>query len=559
VDAFRSFGGKALGWLALLLTITGLCGVRETYAVDLKSASAQLAERSFALLDRLSKQGGDNPNPLIGPIASFAGDADSLRVSLTRSDSRLASSNIAALQADCSVIDQALKQHPSAIAPGDWRSLRQQVDQLAHETPPCGPGCGPPRLAASDAGPGSALDTSDARYGPRIVIISSESDGDSIRLKGYFEGIALRSAGIYQGSDRLRAFNVGRVSGRERVEFDLRLEDPSADTTLQVADAAGRTAQAAVLDSRLQPPHAPDAGVLPATVPPEVATETSEPLPKSGDDSGTEEIPSHGPILPSPSKRHTLGSKLGDVRINIFNVTRTGNLPPTYQVDGQIVGRGITRAGIYLDGRQLQRIAITDSARYTNFHERIIVQGGSATIRAYTIGNLFAEQSVDLSDAADGSELSDDGYDAFATMAPSSVSGIAIQITSIRPVTANLFIVSGSISGSGIVSAGLYQNGELAQNINLGTGLTGALGALISGSRSINFNARFNPYSGPASVRAFDRAGAYTEQPVIIAGVPRYNTTWPNSPYTGAGRFPFGRGLSPSSSGNAFGSTYPLW
>ena len=72
-----------------MLILTALCGALEAYAEDLKSASAQFSDQSFALLDRLSKQGGDSPNPLLGPVASFCGDADSLRQALARSDLRV--------------------------------------------------------------------------------------------------------------------------------------------------------------------------------------------------------------------------------------------------------------------------------------------------------------------------------------------------------------------------------------------------------------------------------------------------------------------------------------
>jgi hypothetical protein len=93
-------GSKALSWLSLVLTLAALCCALEAYAEDLKSASARFTDQSFALLDRLSKQGGDSPNPLLGPVASFSGDADSLRQALARSDLRSASSNISSLQAD---------------------------------------------------------------------------------------------------------------------------------------------------------------------------------------------------------------------------------------------------------------------------------------------------------------------------------------------------------------------------------------------------------------------------------------------------------------------------
>ena len=525
-DEHLAIGSRVSACLSPVLILAALCCVLEAYAEDLKSASAHFADQSFTLLDRLSKQGGDNPNPLLGAFASFCGDADSLRQSLARSDLRSARANIASLQADRKAVDQALKQHPNAITVNEWDALRQQVDRLAGAIPGCREpsDCGPPPATASGSGSAPSTGIGSARDSPRIVIASREPGEGIVRLKGYFEGTALKSAGIYEGARRLRAFKVNGVSGRQRVEFDLRLENPSAATVLRVTDADDRIAEAAAIDPSLQPPPLPPAPEISADAAASTAsTDEGEALRKWGDDAGTAEIPSHGPLMPSPSKRHMLGSNLGNVRINILGVTQSGNLPPTYEVVGQIAGRGITRAGIYLDGRLLQPIPITDSANYTSFDQRVVAQSGSMTIRAYSVGSQFVEQSVDLFDAEDASELPDAGDGALVAATPMSATGIAVQITGVRPVAGNLYLVSGIISGPNVVSAGLYQNGMLAQNISLSSGLAGALGALLPGSpHSINFNARFNPYVGPATIRAFDISGAYTEQPVAVAGISPY-------------------------------------
>jgi hypothetical protein len=552
-------GSKALSWLSLVLTLAALCCALEAYAEDLKSASARFTDQSFALLDRLSKQGGDSPNPLLGPVASFSGDADSLRQALARSDLRSASSNISSLQADRTAIDQALKLHPNAIAVQEWNALKEQAAKLAHEIPPCGPhsDCGPPLAAARGPRLVSATSISGEADSPRIVITSREPGDGMVRLKGYFEGTALKSAGIYERSTRLRAFEVSAVPGRQKVEFDLRLGNPSAATVIRVTDADDRVAEAPAIDPSLQPPPLPAAEIsadaAPLTSPDEGGS------PKLPEDTGTAEIPSHGPLMPSPSKRHTLGSKLGDVRINILGVTRTRNLPPTYEIVGQITGRGITRAGIYLEGRLLQPIPIIPSANSTSFNQRIVAQSGSTTIRAYSIGGQFIEQPVDLVDAEDASVLSDAGGGTLMATSPMSATAMAVQITGVRPVAASLYVVSGVISGPDIASAGLYQNGVLAENISVGNGLAGALAALMRGSsRSFNFNARFNPYAGPATVRAFDSTGAYTEQPVVVAGISPYGASRRKYPYNGAGTFPYGGGLPMSRFPNV-GSTLPLW
>ena len=550
------FGTKLLSWLSLVLIFAGWWCAPEAYAEDLKSTSAHFADDSFSLLDRLSKQ--STTNPLLGLVAAFAGDADSLRQSVARGDLRSAGSSVASLQSDRTAVDQALRLHPNAIPVQDWNALSQEVDNLARNIAPCAAHCGQPPDAVSRSGTASPATASDAADAPRIVIASRESGEDIVHLKGYFEGRGLKSAGIYEGSTRLKAFNVSGVLGRQRVEFDLRLAHPSAATVLRVADGDDRTAEAAVVDPNLQALPLPPASEISVGSAP--STDKGETSPKLGEEPGVAEIPSHGPLLPSPSKRHTLASKLGDVRISILGVTRTRDVPPTYEIFGQIIGSGITRAGIYRDGKLLQGIPTSDSANYTSFDQQIVALGAATTIRAYSVGNQFIEQPVDLLDAEDNSEVQDNANSGLLTTAPAAGAGIAIQLNGVRPLGGSLYLVTGVISGPEVASAGLYQNGVLAQNIAVATGLTGALGALIPGwSHSINFSARFNPYAGPATIRAFNSMGAFTEQPVVIAGVSPSNAPWPNSAYSATGTAPFGRGVSPSGYPNRLGSTRPLW
>jgi hypothetical protein len=552
------WGRKLLMWLSLMVMLVGWVDAGDARAEDLKSASAHLADQSFALLGRLGKQGSDNLNPLLGVVASFAGDADSLRQSLARGDLRTASSNIASLQADGAAVDRALKIHPNAISAEGWKALTRQVDTLAREIPPCGLHCG----AAADEvrGPNvaSIVTTSDATESPRIVIASREYGGGILHLKGYFEGITLKSAGIYEGAKRLKAFRVDGVPGLQRVEFDLHLENPSPTTVLRVEDVDNRTGEAAIIDPSLEAPAASE--ISEGTTPSAAFSEEGAALPKLGEEPEIAEIPSHGPLLPSPSKRHTLVSKLGDVRIDILSVLQTSNLPPTYEIVGQISGRGITRAGIYLNGRLLQPIPIIDSASYTSFDQHIVAGRGATTIRAYSIGNQFIEQPVDLLDADDTSEPRDYADRGLVESVPMGAAGIAVQITAVRPTSGNLCLVNGIISGSDVASAGLYQNGVLAQNIGVATGLAGALRALLPGdSRSINFSVRFNPYAGPATIRAFNSTGAFTEQPLFVAGISPSGAPFPNSPYSGAGNFPSGGSFPTSRFPNTLGSTRPLW
>jgi hypothetical protein len=67
-------------------------------------------------------------------------------------------------------------------------------------------------------------------------------------------------------------------------------------------------------------------------------------------------------------------------------------------------------------------------------------------------------------------------------------------------------------------------------------------------SRNVNFNVRFNPQAGPATIRAFDSSGGYNEQPIVVAGG--------MNPYGGAN--PFGinpYGTNPYGT-NPYGNPY---
>jgi hypothetical protein len=143
-----------------------------------------------------------------------------------------------------------------------------------------------------------------------------------------------------------------------------------------------------------------------------------------------------------------------------------------------------------------------------------------------------------------------------------SGSGILVQIAAVGPITSNLYVVSGVISGHRLSGAGLYQNGMLMQKIAInGGGIGGVLGALIpGGSQNVNFNVRFNPQAGPATIRAFDSSGAYNEQPIVIAGINSYGgSSYGGSSYGGSsyGGTPYGANPYGNSYGTNPYGTYP--
>ncbi len=351
---------------------------------------------------------------------------------------------------------------------------------------------------------------------PSVTITSRAVKSNIVHLKGALEGTALKSAGIYEDDHCVKAFKLAPTIGKERVELDLAIGDPPPDMVIRVTDSDGRSAEAPVLETR----NASAAASAP-TLPAEAAA------PFSNSDNAVAEIPTHGPPRPSPSKRHTIGARLAEVHIEVLSISETNSTPPTYEISGQIQGAGITHAGIYVDGRLATQIPVKLGVTSINFDQSFVMNGDSASIRAYGLGSQFVENSLDLSDQT-ASEENPAPLAPMMIAPPSSTPGIGVEITSLQVLGAKLYAVSGVISGHDLASAGLYQNGALAQEIAVGgngitinsSGLGDLLGGIIpSRAKSINFNVRYNPAIGPASIRAYAKNGAYTEQPIFMRGM----------------------------------------
>jgi hypothetical protein len=538
-----------------VLLVTALAFGSQAFADDASAAAANLSRRSFALLDSLNREtSGGNSSPLLGPVASFAADADALSHALKAGDSTAASHALGALTADQGSVDSALAAHPNAVNAAQWKVLKDELAKLATSVPHVSHGTGgaspPGSLSSTTAtrsrgdlvGPAPASDN----HPPRIVISSRYERDDTAHIKGYFEGNDLKSAGIWNNDEEAKGFKVSGVPGKQRVNFKLAIEHPGPGTFLRVTDSQDRMAEASVLGSDDDAGLPVSSDSAEASVP-AIPYEAPPPSPESS--GGTAVIPSHGPVRPSPSKRHTIGGRLGDVSINIFGITEIANAPASYEVTGEISGKGVTRAGVYVDGRLVQRIPITRGAASNRFDTRFTSNTGSATIRVYGVGGQFVENSLDLTEA----------HASVSAPMMAAPAGIAIQIISVSPVAPTLYTVTGVISGRHIMSAGLYQNGTLAQSIPIRGSL---LGAIIPGaSQRISFSARFNPYMGPAVIRAFDSSGAYADQPIIIAGAnPSPMNPYAVNPYGTAPISPYYRSASPAGRPPYGGMrTRPLW
>jgi hypothetical protein len=576
--------------------VLGLLVCRASIAVAASSSVADDASRmsgqSFALLATLNAQsGGGSSNPLLGPVATFASDTETLKQALATTDAPAQARAVNALIADSRTIDEGLKANPNALKPEDWRPIRDQLAHIARavaqatagkippappansgivraERTPTGAPAAPSAATPASASPPPALaaalpPASSTESGPVVKIASRTFDGQVVHIKGYIEGKGLKSAGIYTNGQPLRTFAVDQVPGRQKIDLDIGVASPPPDAVLRVTDASGRSAEAPVLETMAALPALPSTAAVTgasheggADVYPENPAGAGASPDTTGasdeDESPSTDIPSHGtptgPVLPSPSRRHTLGGQLANVQINVLGVTQTATSPTTYEVVGQIDGRGVTRAGVYVDGRLMTTIPIVDGENFTNFDQRFVMSGSAATIRAYGAGSQFVESSIDLTGQVASAQPLPGGPMIYATRP--SAPGIGVLIGSLRPAGGNLYNVSGTISGANIASAGLYQNGVLAQPIQLGGlggiitgggGLGSMLGSLIPGtSRSVNFNLRFNPSAGYASIRAYDRTGNYTEQPVMAGGVNPYGV-----PGTYGGPNPYAAPVNP--------------
>src|SRR5260370_29376283 len=205
-------------------------------ADDPSAIAAQLSDGAFAMLKSLNTQNsGGASSPMLGPVASFAGDAQTLSHALANRDRAAASNALGQLQSDQSAVDAALGAHPGALNAADWGRLKGQLDGLSKQIPASASGSGSIGAAGtttheSSAPPpesGTAGASTSVGAAPKVVIDSRTFNGSDVRLKGYFEGTALNKAGIYQGRRRLRGFKINDRFGYPRFALPLRIPNPT--------------------------------------------------------------------------------------------------------------------------------------------------------------------------------------------------------------------------------------------------------------------------------------------------------------------------------------------
>ncbi len=388
-------------------------GPRQSFADDVQAQALELSDHAFAMLNAINAA-STRAGPILAPTASLAGDAQSLSTALGAHDSAAASVAMAAVLSDRDKIEAAAK-IAGGQYPEDWTFIREKIAALEKQVP-ASKGSG--SIARSDASPppapGSPPPAGEKMpVAPKIAIDSRVFKAGTVRVKGYLEGTGLKSAGIYDGETKSRDIDVASVPGEQRLNFEFSIEQPSPAQSIRVTDSYGREARAMV---------APDMAGIGAMRGNEELIEVDPGAAASPGDAGplaesplasagpavrnnTAEIARPGDAL-SPSQRHIdAASSLGaltNVRINVVDAEAVMSAPGMVEVAGQIAGRGVRRAGVYVDGRLARPIAIS-AAGISIFNLTFPMPSGSvATIRAYGNGNDFVEVSVDAAGAVPG-------------------------------------------------------------------------------------------------------------------------------------------------------------
>ncbi|HVA40850.1 MAG TPA: hypothetical protein VNF49_09305, partial [Candidatus Binataceae bacterium] len=170
-------------------------------ADDPRAASAELSNQAFVLLNSLNASDADgNANPaaqaLLGPVATFAGDAQTLSQALGAGDNAGARRATASLDADAASLDAALKAHRGAIKPERWDALKLKLAAIEKSVPPApasaAPVSVPPPAAAapasaSAAAPGAAALSAPAADGAAAASApaapAADSGGPTIKIE----------------------------------------------------------------------------------------------------------------------------------------------------------------------------------------------------------------------------------------------------------------------------------------------------------------------------------------------------------------------------------------
>ena len=371
------------------------------FADDLQSSAQHLSDSAFSILNSITSDSSKSAaSDVMGAIASFAGDAQTLAATLASGDRQGASSAMTALIADRRAVDEALIKNPRAIDSSKWSPLKAELASIQDRVPSASSSAAKEAPYPDDVvkPPASEVAASIPEgSAPQVEITSRESDETGLHLKGFLQGDDLKSAGIYSGDAMIQKIDLSPTTGQQRVLLDFTLEQVSPDETIRVADSSGRTAEARIASNTTAAVESGGhekmielgGGAVPVEEDPPVE------LASRGPDN-TAEIPSK-----SPSHRHQHENDTAaplEAQINILGVQQNLSSPTNYGITGQISGEGVTHAGIYVDGHMVKPIPVEANGD-TSFNVSFTMLGTEATIRAYGNGSNFVESALDLSSA----------------------------------------------------------------------------------------------------------------------------------------------------------------
>ena len=376
------------------------------HAEDLQAKASQLSDSAFRLLGSINT-GSGKASPILTPVASLAGDAQTLSAALTANDRAGASRAMASILSDRAQINSLAPDNSRGMNLSDWEALKSQISELEKGIPAAkGEPASTVASATTRAGSASSAAPPAAEKlpaPPTVAIASRVFKAGSVRVKGFLQGTDLKSAGIYDDEQKSKDIDVASTRGDQRVNFDFTIQTPSPGQSIRVADIYGREAHAMV---------APDSSLVASTHGREELIEVEPggsasgamdgPLASSGraPRNNIAEIPRPADEL-SPSHRHMgAGSSLGaltDVQINVIDAEEVMSAPGNVEVIGQIAGRGVRRAGVYVNGRLAKPIPISMGG-FSGFDVTFPMPPRSAaSIRAYGNGSDFVEASIETS------------------------------------------------------------------------------------------------------------------------------------------------------------------
>jgi len=129
--------GPARGRVAtaiLLLTIVAVAmGPRQSFAQDAQAQALELSDHAFAMLNALNAS-SSKPGPILVPVASLAGDAQSLSTALGAHDKASASGAMASILSDRDRIEAAAK-IAGGQYPAQWTNIREKIAALEKQVP----------------------------------------------------------------------------------------------------------------------------------------------------------------------------------------------------------------------------------------------------------------------------------------------------------------------------------------------------------------------------------------------------------------------------------------